>query len=190
MTNFHIIHRVSHNNLTVVRSVEVPIIALLVKLGSSFSMSLVLVTIMTLLVLTNLRRELSLRNYNHDPLVDLYYPEGSDDYTDVTYDKEKYLSYRYSTPSTSPTYIPSIPCLATMEPADTLSMWDEVISTTPARENDDFIKSSVDDLVPIPRESEVTSVYNDLEFDMPATILLPTTDVREENLNINDSRPF
>ncbi|GJZ79946.1 hypothetical protein Tco_0644783 [Tanacetum coccineum] len=44
-------------------------------------------------------------------------------------------------------------------------MGDGVISTTPERENDEFIKSSVDDLVPIPRESEVTSVYVDLEFD-------------------------
>ncbi|GJS54588.1 hypothetical protein Tco_0627950 [Tanacetum coccineum] len=44
-------------------------------------------------------------------------------------------------------------------------MGDGVISTTPERENDKFIKSSVDDLVPIPRESEVTSVYVDLEFD-------------------------
>ncbi|GKB46219.1 hypothetical protein Tco_0896972, partial [Tanacetum coccineum] len=55
---------------------------------------------------------------------------------------------------------------------------DEVISTTPARENDEFIKSSVDDLVPVLRESEVTSVCNDLEcsvpFDSPP---FPCTDV-------------
>ncbi|GKA12967.1 hypothetical protein Tco_0692513 [Tanacetum coccineum] len=44
-------------------------------------------------------------------------------------------------------------------------MGDEVIRTTPERENEEFIKSSVDDLVPIPRESEVTPVYVDLEFD-------------------------
>ncbi|GKA45550.1 hypothetical protein Tco_0738346 [Tanacetum coccineum] len=42
-----------------------------------------------------------------------------------------------------------------------------IISTTPARENDEFIKSSVDDLVPIPRESEVTLVSTDLECIMP-----------------------
>ncbi|GJW21339.1 hypothetical protein Tco_0031961 [Tanacetum coccineum] len=52
------------------------------------------------------------------------------------------------------------------------------------KETDEFIKSSVDDLVPIPRESEVTS-DGDLECDMPATTPLPTTDVREENLDIN-----
>ncbi|GJS73776.1 hypothetical protein Tco_0706617 [Tanacetum coccineum] len=54
-----------------------------------------------------------------------------------------------------------------MEPLDTLLMGDEVISTTPARENDEFIKSSVDDFVPILRESKVTSVSNDLECGMP-----------------------
>ncbi|GJX92637.1 hypothetical protein Tco_0347223 [Tanacetum coccineum] len=55
---------------------------------------------------------------------------------------------------------------------------DEVISTTPARENDEFIKSSVNGLVPVPRESKVTSVCNDLEcnvpFDSPP---FPCTDV-------------
>nr|GEX00807.1 zinc finger, CCHC-type [Tanacetum cinerariifolium] len=55
----------------------------------------------------------------------------------------------------------------TMEPFDTFLMGDKVISTTPERENEKFIKSSVDDLVLIPRESEVTSVYDDLECSMP-----------------------
>nr|GEW55509.1 hypothetical protein [Tanacetum cinerariifolium] len=64
-------------------------------------------------------------------------------------------------------------------------MGDEIISTIPARENDEFIKSSVDDLVPIQRELEVTLVYDDLECDMPITIPLPTTDVREEDFDIN-----
>ncbi|GJS00978.1 hypothetical protein Tco_0317486 [Tanacetum coccineum] len=44
--------------------------------------------------------------------------------------------------------------ILTKEPLDTLLIGDEVISTTPERENDEFIKSSVDDLVPIPKESE------------------------------------
>ncbi|GKB16719.1 hypothetical protein Tco_0850642 [Tanacetum coccineum] len=61
----------------------------------------------------------------------------------------------------------------------------EVISTIPARETNEFIKYSVDDLVPIPRESEVTSVCDDLECDMHITIPLPTTDVREEDFDIN-----
>ncbi|GJR81852.1 hypothetical protein Tco_0152637 [Tanacetum coccineum] len=111
-------------------------------------------------------------------------PEGSDDYTKVTYDKEQYLSDHYTAHVTTPAYTPSISFLATMEPLDTFLMGDEVISTIPKSENDEFIKSSVDDLVPIPRESEVTS-DSDLKCDMPATTPLPTTDVREENLDIN-----
>ncbi|GKE25971.1 hypothetical protein Tco_1441355 [Tanacetum coccineum] len=34
-------------------------------------------------------------------------------------------------------------------------------------------------------KSDVTSVYDDLECDMPITIPLPTTDVKEENFDIN-----
>nr|GEU94593.1 reverse transcriptase domain-containing protein [Tanacetum cinerariifolium] len=73
----------------------------------------------------------------------------------------------------------------TKEPFDTLFMGDEFISTTPKRENDEFIKSSVDDLVPIPRESEVTLGCDDLECDMPVNTPLPTTHVREEDFDIN-----
>ncbi|GJX22257.1 hypothetical protein Tco_0226702, partial [Tanacetum coccineum] len=57
----------------------------------------------------------------------------------------------------TPAYTPSMPFLTTMKPADTLLMRDEDSSTIPAREIDEFIKSSIDDLVPIPREFEVTS---------------------------------
>ncbi|GJY96030.1 hypothetical protein Tco_0512391 [Tanacetum coccineum] len=54
-------------------------------------------------------------------------------------------------------------------------MGDEVISTIPARETDEFLKYSVDDFVPIPREFKVTS-NSVLECDMPATTPLPPTD--------------
>nr|GEY98372.1 hypothetical protein [Tanacetum cinerariifolium] len=64
-------------------------------------------------------------------------------------------------------------------------MGDEFISTTPERENDEFIKSGVDDLVPIPMESEVTSGCDDLECDMHVNTPLPTTHVREEDFDIN-----
>nr|GEX84980.1 hypothetical protein [Tanacetum cinerariifolium] len=66
----------------------------------------------------------------------------------------------------TPAYTLPLPFLATMEPADTFLKRDEVISTIPAREIDEFIKSSVDDLVSIPRESEVTSDIN-LECSIP-----------------------
>ncbi|GKC49454.1 hypothetical protein Tco_1072199 [Tanacetum coccineum] len=43
-----------------------------------------------------------------------------------------------------------------MEPEDSLSMGDEHLSTISEKESDDVIKSSVEDLVPIPSESEDT----------------------------------
>nr|GEV53143.1 NAC domain-containing protein [Tanacetum cinerariifolium] len=104
---------------------------------------------------------LHLRNLNQDPLVDLYNPKGSDK-EDMEFDS------------------------LTKEPLDTFLMGDEVISTTPARENKEFIKSSIDDLVPILRESEVTSDSN-IECDMPVNTPLPTTHIREENFDINST---
>ncbi|GJX59865.1 hypothetical protein Tco_0291255 [Tanacetum coccineum] len=112
--------------------------------------------------MNRLQEMLNLRNLNQDPPIDLYDLKGRDEGDNM---------------------IDSL----TIEPSDILLLGDEVINTTPERENDKFIKSSVDDLVPIPRESEVTSVYDDLECDVPITIQFPTTDVREENFDINSS---
>ncbi|GKA47232.1 hypothetical protein Tco_0740115 [Tanacetum coccineum] len=53
-----------------------------------------------------------------------------------------------------------------MELGDSLIMGDENLSTIPEKESDEFIKSSVKDLVPIPSESEDTS-DNDSESDLP-----------------------
>ncbi|GKB63182.1 hypothetical protein Tco_0919368 [Tanacetum coccineum] len=106
------------------------------------------------------KKMLNLRNLNQDPPVDFYDLNGSNEG-----DNE----------------INSL----TMEPSDTFLMRDEVIITIPAREPNEFKKSSVDDLVPIPRESKVTSVCDDFECDMPATTPLPPTDAREEYFNIN-----
>ncbi|GJT67408.1 hypothetical protein Tco_1018888 [Tanacetum coccineum] len=65
-----------------------------------------------------------------------------------------------------PPSIAITPVLPTMEPEDSLIMGDENHSTIPEKESSEFIKSSVDDLVPIPSESEDTS-YNDSECDLP-----------------------
>ncbi|GJS73052.1 hypothetical protein Tco_0705893 [Tanacetum coccineum] len=119
--------------------------------------------------INRLQEMLHLRNYNQDPPVDLYDPEESDDYMEVPFDDEQILRQHYTAHVTPPplAYTLPPPFLTTMEPADTLLIGDEVISTTLTRENDEFIKSSVDDFVPIPRESEVTSVSIDLECGMP-----------------------
>ncbi|GJW10654.1 hypothetical protein Tco_1576481 [Tanacetum coccineum] len=98
--------------------------------------------------------------------------------------KTKQKRYRQHSTAhvTPPAYTPSLPFLATIEPTDTLLIGDEVISTIPVRVIDEFIKFSVDDLVPIPKEFEVTSDSNS-ECDMPTP--LPTTSVREEDFDIN-----
>ncbi|GJW67524.1 hypothetical protein Tco_0121948 [Tanacetum coccineum] len=53
-----------------------------------------------------------------------------------------------------------------MEPDDSLIMGNEDLCTIPEKESDEFIKSSVEDLVPIPRESEDMS-DSDKECDLP-----------------------
>ncbi|GJS53723.1 NAC domain-containing protein [Tanacetum coccineum] len=113
-------------------------------------------------------------------------PDPVVDHRDVPEPLANYFVYEESDDDIKVTlaYTPSLPFLTTMEPADTLLMGDEVISTTPARETNKFIKSSIDDLVPIPKESKVTSDSN-LECDMHVNTPLPPTDVREENFDIN-----
>ncbi|GJT63527.1 hypothetical protein Tco_1007060 [Tanacetum coccineum] len=55
--------------------------------------------------------------------------------------------------------------------------FDDEFLHIPERENDEFIKSSVDDLVPIPRESELTLDSTDIECSMPINPPLPCVDV-------------
>ncbi|GJX29342.1 hypothetical protein Tco_0237421 [Tanacetum coccineum] len=59
-----------------------------------------------------------------------------------------------------PQISPSIalaPVSSIMEPEDSLIMGNEELSTIPEKESDEFIKSSVKDLIPIPKESKDTS---------------------------------
>nr|GEZ75970.1 hypothetical protein [Tanacetum cinerariifolium]GEZ77022.1 hypothetical protein [Tanacetum cinerariifolium] len=63
-----------------------------------------------------------------------------------------------------PPSIAITPVLPTTEPGDSLIMGDEDLRTIPEKELDEFIKSSVEDLVLIPSESEDTS---DSECDLP-----------------------
>nr|GEU40872.1 hypothetical protein [Tanacetum cinerariifolium] len=49
---------------------------------------------------------------------------------------------------------PNEPVLSTEEPDNSLSMRDEHLDTIPTTESDEFIKSSVENLIPIPSESE------------------------------------
>ncbi|GJY90431.1 hypothetical protein Tco_0505627 [Tanacetum coccineum] len=121
-----------------------------------------------------------LRRLMPNPPVILIDTEESDDVMEVIFDEELFSRQQSTTHVIPPplAYTPPPPFLTTMEPLDTLLIGDGVISTTPAWENDEFIKSSVNDLVPILRESEVTLVSTDLECSMPIdSPHLPCTDV-------------
>ncbi|GJU01524.1 hypothetical protein Tco_1111862 [Tanacetum coccineum] len=69
--------------------------------------------------------------------------------------------------------------LPTMEPKDSLSMGDEHLSTIPKKESDEVIKSSVEDLVPIPNESWDTS-GSDSECDLHSCNDFSPINVSEE----------
>ncbi|GKD27010.1 hypothetical protein Tco_1233224 [Tanacetum coccineum] len=106
-------------------------------------------------------------------------PGGSDDFTEITLDEEQCLCDHYTAFVTPPplAYTPPTHVLATMEHLDTFLIGDEIISTIPAREIDEFIKSCVDDHVLILKESELTLDSTDLECSMPIDPPLPCTDV-------------
>ncbi|GKE75812.1 hypothetical protein Tco_1537853, partial [Tanacetum coccineum] len=83
----------------------------------------------------------------------------------------QYLEHESTTPlnkieSQIPPSIAITPVLPTLEPEDSLSMGDEHLSTIPKNESDKVIESSVENLVPIPRESKDLTDYES-ECDMP-----------------------
>ncbi|GKE76363.1 hypothetical protein Tco_1542483 [Tanacetum coccineum] len=66
-----------------------------------------------------------------------------------------------------PPFIAITPVLLTLQPEDSLIMGNEELSTIPEKESDEVIKSSVEDLVPIPSEFEDTS-ESDSDCDLPS----------------------
>ncbi|GJW65772.1 hypothetical protein Tco_0117656 [Tanacetum coccineum] len=80
------------------------------------------------------------------------------------------------------------PILPTMEPEDSLIMGNEKLSTIPEKESDKFIKFSVEDLVPIPSESEDTS-GSDSECDLPSCDDFSPIDI-PEGKSVTLSNPF
>nr|GEX00246.1 hypothetical protein [Tanacetum cinerariifolium] len=69
------------------------------------------------------------------------------------------------------------PSLSTKEPDNSLSMGDEHLDTVPATESDEFINSSVENLVPIPSESEAIP---DNMCDVPFHDNSPPLDVSKD----------
>nr|GEU74452.1 hypothetical protein [Tanacetum cinerariifolium] len=68
-------------------------------------------------------------------------------------DEERSIFMKDKIISGLPPYAAITPSLSTEEPDNSLSMGDEHLDTIPATESDEFIKSSVESLVPIPSES-------------------------------------
>ncbi|GJT79390.1 hypothetical protein Tco_1053732 [Tanacetum coccineum] len=87
-----------------------------------------------------------------------------------------------------PPSIAITPVLSTMEPKDYLIIGDEDLSTIPEKESDEVIKSSVEDLFPIPSESEDTS-DNDSECYLPFCDDSPPLDILEDN-SVTFSNPL
>ncbi|GJX05444.1 hypothetical protein Tco_0191360 [Tanacetum coccineum] len=80
------------------------------------------------------------------------------------------------------------PVLPTLEPEDSLIMGNEELSTIPEKESYEFIKSSVEDLVPIPSESEDTS-GSDSECIIPSCDDFSPINVYEET-SVTFSNPL
>nr|GEU53837.1 hypothetical protein [Tanacetum cinerariifolium] len=77
-----------------------------------------------------------------------------------------------------------------MEPEDSLIMRDEDLRTIPEKESNEFIKSSIEYLVPIPRESDDTSDSNK-ECNLPfcgnfVTFFNPLSDSNDDFTSSND----
>ncbi|GJU82189.1 hypothetical protein Tco_1284554 [Tanacetum coccineum] len=89
-----------------------------------------------------------------------------------------------------PPSIAITPVLPTLEPEDSLIMGNEELSTIPEKDSDEVIKSSVEDLVPIPCESEDTS-KSDSDCDLPSNDeSLSDEDVLEVNMKIYSNPLF
>ncbi|GJR66048.1 reverse transcriptase domain-containing protein [Tanacetum coccineum] len=96
------------------------------------------------------------RFINESALVCLPPPGDDDDNKEITIPLNELIP-----PSLAITSV-----LPTIEPEDSLIMGDEHLITFPIKEMDGFIKSSVEEIIPIPSESEVTP-NNDKGCDLP-----------------------
>nr|GEV67241.1 hypothetical protein [Tanacetum cinerariifolium] len=111
--------------------------------------------------------------------------DGDDDYDD--YDKESIISTNmdiFEIPSsdaitTSPLVLP------TEDPKDSLIMWIEDLNTIPKKESYEFIKSSVEDLIPILSDSKDTSGSKSVGDKS-----LSDEDVQEDNVKIYSNPLF
>ncbi|GKF48209.1 hypothetical protein Tco_0141460, partial [Tanacetum coccineum] len=116
--------------------------------------------------INKITKEKELRQREQAANVSTYTPKPSRRFNFIYDDDEESTIPLNEITSQIPPSIAITPVLPTMEPEDSLIMGDENLSTIPEKESDEFIKSSVEDLVPIPSESEDTS-DSDSECDLP-----------------------
>ncbi|GJQ96709.1 hypothetical protein Tco_0007848 [Tanacetum coccineum] len=130
--------------------------------------------------INKITKEKELRQREQAASVNTYTPEPSRCFNFIYDDDEESTIPLNEITSQIPPSIAITPVLPTMEPKDSLITGDENLSTIPKKESDEFIKSSVEDLVPIPSESEDTS-DNDSEYDLPFCDDPPPLDILGEN---------
>ncbi|GJS03635.1 hypothetical protein Tco_0320143 [Tanacetum coccineum] len=107
---------------------------------------------------------------------------------DDDYDYEKSTIPLNEIDSQIPPFIAIIPILPTLEPEDSLIMGNEELNTIPKKELDEVIKSSVENLSPIPSEFEDTS-ENDSDCDLPSCNEFSPINVFEEK-SVTFSNPL
>ncbi|GJZ29967.1 hypothetical protein Tco_0575014 [Tanacetum coccineum] len=187
-------------NQTRVRNVgTILTMAMIVRHGSRLSMSRNRATIKTIvkLIIHKIHRvflhnifvvpvvEALMRHFNEEQAAQSFTPYWNfrmiDDDDD---DDEHTIQYRLYLERSSKAITPDLP---TEEPDNSLSMGHEHLDTIPKTESDEVIKSSVEDLVPIPSESE--GIFNmcdvpscdkkhfDAESDLMESLLIRDTPI-------------
>nr|GEV03161.1 hypothetical protein [Tanacetum cinerariifolium] len=103
-----------------------------------------------------------------------------------TYPLKRFNSFSYDDDDEDYT-IAVTPSLSTKEPDNSLSMGDEHLDTISATESDEFIKSSVENLIPIPSESEgIPDNMCDVPFHDNSPPLDISKDQFEDFFDFND----
>ncbi|GJU74775.1 putative reverse transcriptase domain-containing protein [Tanacetum coccineum] len=128
--------------------------------------------------LQQLEQAAKLSTYTTEPLRRFNYFYDDDD-------KESSIPLREIISEFPPSITPVLP---TLEPEDSLIMGNEELSTVPEKESDEFIKFSVEDIVPIPSESEDTS-ESDSDCDLPSCDNFSPINVSEEK-SVTFSNPL
>ncbi|GJY31042.1 hypothetical protein Tco_0414537 [Tanacetum coccineum] len=133
----------------------------------------------------NINKKKELRQLEQATNVSTHTPEPSQrfkiiyDYDDDDDDYEESTIPLNEIVSQIPPSIAITPVLPTLEPEDSLIIGNEELSIIPEKELDEVIKSSVENLFPIPSESEDTS-ESDSDCDLPSCDDFSPINVYEE----------